>query len=155
VVVTRPVAMSYTWPETLTFGESRGEVSRRSNVGLDGGVWVGDRRGFQRRLGQAGCLGGLAPEAGVGQEAGAALGVVDDSDLEETVRKDLSAEQLPGEVGEVGDVVDDGRVTRPPALRMTTASPSWSPGMIAGSTRWSRQLTMSTCAVGGPSGAGV
>ena len=72
-------------------------------------MWVGDRRGFQRRLGQAGCLGGLAPEAGVGQEAGAALGVVDDSDLEETVRKDLSAEQLPGEVGEVGDVVDDGR----------------------------------------------
>jgi hypothetical protein len=30
VVVTRPVAMSYTWPETLTFGGSKGEVSRRS-----------------------------------------------------------------------------------------------------------------------------
>jgi hypothetical protein len=30
VVVTRPVAMSYTWPETLTFGESRGEASSRS-----------------------------------------------------------------------------------------------------------------------------
>ena len=34
VVVTRPVAMSYTWPETLTFGESRGEVSRRSTSAL-------------------------------------------------------------------------------------------------------------------------
>jgi hypothetical protein len=26
--------MSYTWPETLTFGESRGEVSRRSTSAL-------------------------------------------------------------------------------------------------------------------------
>ena len=34
VVVTRPVAMSYTWPETLTFGESSGEVSRRSTSAL-------------------------------------------------------------------------------------------------------------------------
>src|SRR5262245_17187808 len=48
------------------------------------------------------------PEAGVGEKAGAALRVVDDRDLEETVRKDLLAEQLPGQVGEVGDVVDDG-----------------------------------------------
>ena len=30
MVVTRPVATSYTWPETLTFGESKGELSRRS-----------------------------------------------------------------------------------------------------------------------------
>jgi hypothetical protein len=118
-------------------------------------VRVGDGGGFQRRLGDPGRRGGLAPEAGVGQEAGAALGVVDDRDLEETVRKDLPAEQLPGEVGEVGDVVDDGRGVPSPALRMTTASPSWSPRMIAGSTRWSRQATMSTCAAGGPSGAGV
>jgi hypothetical protein len=34
VVVTRPVAMSYTWPETLTFGASKGEVSRRSTSPL-------------------------------------------------------------------------------------------------------------------------
>jgi WHG domain-containing protein len=34
VVVTRPVAMSYTWPETLTFGESKGEVSSRSTSAL-------------------------------------------------------------------------------------------------------------------------
>ena len=32
--MTRPVATSYTWPETLTFGESRGEVSRRSTSAL-------------------------------------------------------------------------------------------------------------------------
>src|SRR5579859_4736661 len=34
VVVRRPVAMSYTWPETLILGESKGEVSRRSTSAL-------------------------------------------------------------------------------------------------------------------------
>lgn len=34
VVVTRPVTMSYTWPETLTLGESSGEVSSRSTSAL-------------------------------------------------------------------------------------------------------------------------
>jgi hypothetical protein len=34
MVVTCPVAMSYTWPETLTFGASKGEVSRRSTSAL-------------------------------------------------------------------------------------------------------------------------
>jgi hypothetical protein len=34
VVVRCPVAMSYTWPETLTLGESRGEVSSRSTSAL-------------------------------------------------------------------------------------------------------------------------
>src|SRR5260370_1217248 len=43
-------------------------------------------------------------------------------------------------------------VTRPPLLRMTTASPRPSPRVIAGSTRWSRQVTMTTCAAGGPGG---
>ena len=43
----------------------------------------------------------------------------------------------------------------PPVLRMTTASPSRSPRVAAGSTRWSRQETMTTCEVGGPSGTGV
>src|SRR5262249_12811024 len=46
-------------------------------------------------------------------------------------------------------------VTRPPALRITGASPSWRPRTIAGSTRWSRQLTITTWAAAGPSGAGV
>jgi hypothetical protein len=48
-------------------------------------VRVGDRGGFQRRLGEAGRLGGLMPEAGVGEKAGPALRVVDDRDLEEPV----------------------------------------------------------------------
>ena len=95
------------------------------------------------------------PEAGVGEEAGPALGVVDDRDLEEPVSRDLPGEQLLGEEGDVGDVIDGGRVTRPPALRITGASPSRSPRTIAGSTRWSRQVTMSICAVAGPSGTGV
>src|SRR6516164_5742578 len=34
VVVRCPVAMSYTWPETLTFGESNGAVSSRSTSAL-------------------------------------------------------------------------------------------------------------------------
>jgi len=34
VVVSRPVAMSYTWPETLTPGESKDEVSSRSTSAL-------------------------------------------------------------------------------------------------------------------------
>jgi hypothetical protein len=80
---------------------------------------------------------------------------VDDRDLEEPVHRDLPGEQLLGEESEVGDVVDDGRVTRPPALRITGASPSRSPRVIAGSTRWSRQVTMTTCAAAGPSGIGV
>src|SRR5262249_37070119 len=46
-------------------------------------------------------------------------------------------------------------VTRPPALRMTRASPSWSPKTIAGSTRWSRQVTMKSCRAGPPSAEGV
>src|SRR5215510_2705815 len=48
-----------------------------------------------------------------------------------------------------------GGVTRPPALRRTGASPSLSPRVIAGSIRWSRQVTTITCAVGRPSGTGV
>src|SRR5262245_42427125 len=48
-----------------------------------------------------------------------------------------------------------GWVTRPPALRRTGASPSLSPRVIAGSIRWSRQVTTITCAVGRPSGTGV
>jgi hypothetical protein len=64
VVVTRPVAMSYTWPETLTFGESRGEVSRRSTSASDGGLRVGDRGCLQRCLGEAGRHGGMMPGQG-------------------------------------------------------------------------------------------
>src|SRR5262249_21751738 len=48
-----------------------------------------------------------------------------------------------------------GGVTRPPALRRTGASPSLSPRVSAGSTRWSRQVMRITCAVGRPSGTGV
>src|SRR5215469_3053195 len=78
------------------------------DIAADCGVRVGDGGGFQRRLGQAGSLGGLVPEAGVGEEAGSALGVVDDRDLEEPLSGDYAAEQLPGEEGQVGDVIDDG-----------------------------------------------
>jgi len=48
------------------------------------------------------------PEARVGEKPGAALGVVDDRDFEEPLSGDLAAEQLPGEEGQVGDVIDDG-----------------------------------------------
>ena len=125
------------------------------DIGADGGVRVSDSGGFQRRLGQAGRLGGPVAEAGLGEKAGSALGVVDDCDFEEPVSGDLAADELPGEKGQVGDVIDDGLGDAPARVRMTTASPSWSPRMIAGSTRWSRQVTMTTCAAGGPSGPGV
>jgi hypothetical protein len=58
--------------------------------------------------GRPGRLGGLLPEAGIGEEAGSALGVVDHRDFKEPLGLDHVAEQLPGEVGEVGDVADDG-----------------------------------------------
>src|SRR5215831_7125273 len=45
------------------------------DVGLDGGVRVGDGGGFEDLPGHAGCLGGAVPEGGAGEEPGAALGV--------------------------------------------------------------------------------
>ena len=69
---------------------------------------VGYGRGFEGRLGEAGRLGGLAPEAGISKEARSALGVMDDRDFEERVRRARAAEQLPGQEAEEGDVVDDG-----------------------------------------------
>jgi len=87
--------------------QGRGE--QPCHVGADGDVRIGNRGGFQCRLGDAGRGGGLAPEAGVGQETGPALRVVHDRDLEEPVGRHLVAEQLPGEEREVGDVLDDGR----------------------------------------------
>src|SRR5580700_1913332 len=54
---------------------------------------VGDGGGFQRRLGQARRFGCLMPEVRVGEQAGSALGVVDDRDLEEPVGLELGAEQ--------------------------------------------------------------
>ncbi len=104
--MTRPVAMSYTWPETPTFGESRGGGEQPLDVCPDGGIRVGDRGDLQCRLVEAGRLGGPMPVAGVGEKAGSALRVVDDRDFEEPVVRDLAG-QLLGEVGEVGDVVDD------------------------------------------------
>src|SRR5262249_51465585 len=83
--------------------------------GRDGGVRVSDGGGFERLLGAAGRLGGLVPEAGVGEKAGSALGVMDNRDFEEIVR-DLVAEQLLGEEGEVFDVVDDGLGDAPPRV---------------------------------------
>ncbi len=41
-------------------------------------------------------------------DTGWPLRVVDDRDFEERAVRALGAEQLPGEEGEVGDVVDDG-----------------------------------------------
>ena len=66
---------------------------------------VGDGEGFQRRLGQASCLGGLAPVAGVGEKPGCARRVVDDRDFEERVSRALAAEQLLGEEGDLVDAV--------------------------------------------------
>jgi hypothetical protein len=98
-------------------------------------VRVGDRGGLQRRLGQAGRLGGLVSEVGVGEEAGSASGVVDDRDLEQRVSRALVAEKLLGEVGEVGDVVDDGLGDAPAGVADDGASPNRRPRTIAGSTR--------------------
>jgi hypothetical protein len=107
VVVTRPVAMSYTWPETLTFGESEGEASRRSTSART--VTCGSATAEAASgLGLAGRLGGLMPVAGVGEKPGSALRVVHDRDLEEPAALELLAEQLLGQEGEVVDVVDDG-----------------------------------------------
>ena len=69
---------------------------------------IGYGGGFEGCLGEAGRLGGPAPEAGVGEEARSALRVMDDRDFEERVRRALAAEQLLGQEGEVGDVVNDG-----------------------------------------------
>ena len=104
----RPVAMPYTWPETLTFGESIGEVSSRSTSALTVVCGSATAEASSAASGKAGRCGGLMPEAGVGEKAGPALRVVDDRDLEEPVGRELPAEQLLGEEGEVGDVVDDG-----------------------------------------------
>jgi hypothetical protein len=71
-------------------------------------VRVGDGGGFEGGLGEAGRLGGLAPEGGVSEEARSALGVLDDRDFEDRVRRALADEQLPGQEAEEGDVVDDG-----------------------------------------------
>ena len=73
-------------------------------------VRVGDRGCLERSLGEAGRLRDLMPEAGVGEEAGSALGVVDHRDFEECGRGAFFAEQQLGEKGQVGDVVDDGLV---------------------------------------------
>src|SRR5262249_47684555 len=78
------------------------------DVFRDGDVRVGDRGRLQRRLGDPGGRGGLSAKPGVGQEAGGALGVLDDGDLKAAGGEGLPTEQLPGEVGEVGDVLDDG-----------------------------------------------
>jgi len=118
-------------------------------------VRVGDGGGLQRRLRDSGRLGGLAPEIGVSEKTGSALSVVDDRDLEERVCRALTAEQLPARKARKAMSSMTAWVTRPPALRMTGASPSWSPRTMAGSTRWSRQVTTSICAAGRPSDRGV
>src|SRR5207237_5787159 len=48
------------------------------------------------------------PKGGVDEKAGPALRVVDHRDFEERVSRALVAEELLGEEGEEGDVVDDG-----------------------------------------------
>ena len=54
---------------------------------------VGDRGGFQGGLGESRRRCGLMPEAGIGEEAGAALRVVDDRHLEQPVVRQLFAGQ--------------------------------------------------------------
>src|SRR5262249_7162218 len=122
------------------------------DVGLDGGVLVGDRGGFQRCLGHAGRLSGLMPEAGVGEKAGSALRVVDDCDLEERVGRALAAAQLPGE----GHLI--GRRPRPPtpwragiwrtaAARRSGCSPvvRWPPGNVRISAWGTRSRAAGIC----------
>ena len=86
--------------------QGRGEQAL--DVGGDGGVRVADRGGFQRRLVRAGRLGGLAPEAGIGEEAGPALRMVNDRDFDALIAVHRPAGQPPAEEGEVGDLLDDG-----------------------------------------------
>ena len=97
-VVRRPVAMAYTWPETLTFGVSKGEVSSRSTS-----AWTVACGSATTEAASA-----ASARPGGGEKAGCALRVVDDRDFEERVCRVLAAEQLLGEEGDEGDVVDDG-----------------------------------------------
>jgi len=78
------------------------------DVGLDRDVRVSHRFVLQRCLGHPGRRGGLLPEARVGQEAGAALRVVNDRHFEQPVAVDLPGEHLLGQEGQVRDVLDDG-----------------------------------------------
>jgi hypothetical protein len=110
-------------------------------------VRVGNGGGFQC------CLGGLMPEAGVGEKAGAALGVMDDRDFEERVSSALAAGQLLDEEGKEGDVVDNGLGDAAPRVADDGSISELESKDDRGSTRWSRQAT-TTCAVGRPSAAG-
>ena len=106
---------------------------------------VGDHGGCQRRI----------REAGGGEKAGCALRVVDDRDFEERVCRVLAAEQLLGEEGDEGDVVDDGLGDSSPSVADDGSLAELEPEDDRGSTRWSRQVTTSSCAAGMPSAAGV
>ena len=75
----------------------RGCGEQPCHVGADRGMRVEYGRGFEHRLGASGYLGELSPEVGVGEEAGSALGVVDDRDFEECLSVALAAQQLFGE----------------------------------------------------------
>ena len=95
------------------------------------------------------------PEAWVGEKAGPALGVVDDRDLEEPVGRDLPGEQLLGEEGDVGDVLDDRRGDASSRVADDGSVAEPEPEDDRGVDRWSRQVTMSTCAAAGPRATGV
>jgi hypothetical protein len=71
-------------------------------------VRIGDGGGFEGRLVRAGRLGGLATEAGVGEEAGPALRVVNHRDFDALIPVHRPAGQPPAKEGEVGDLLDDG-----------------------------------------------
>ena len=91
--------MSYTWPETLTFGESL-EVSRRSTSALT--VVCGSVTAEASSAASARPVASAARcrKLGSGEKAGPALRVVHDRDFEEPVSRDLPAEQLLGEEGQ-------------------------------------------------------
>jgi hypothetical protein len=72
-------------------GREQGRGEQALDVSGDGGARVGDGGGFQSRLVYAGGLGGLTPEGGVGEEAGPALRVVNDRDLDARAVRELPA----------------------------------------------------------------
>jgi hypothetical protein len=108
------------------------------DIGPDRAGRVEDGCVGQSSLVGADPLGEAVAQFVVGEEGGAAIGVVNDRDLEVPAFWCLGVDQVAG----VGDVPDDGRGDPAPMLRCTRASPSLIPRVCAGSIRQSMQVTM-------------
>jgi hypothetical protein len=115
-------------PEIVVAGSSV-ICDRDDEAGLEG-VFVG-----------VDACGERVPEVGVGEEAAAAAGVVDDGDLEWGAS---SPKRVSVKVAMKATSRMTSFVTRPPVLRMTSALPGSIPRMCAGSTRPSMQVTTKT-----------